>query len=83
MGSLRELPNIGAELERRLIAVDIKTAEELKKVGAVNAFMRIKAIYSDACICKFMALEGAVQGIRWHNLSIAKKEELKTLFKTL
>jgi len=83
MGSLRELPNIGAELEKRLIAVDIKTAEELKKVGAVNAFMRIKAINSDACICKFMALEGAVQGIRWHNLSIAKKEELKTLFKTL
>lgn len=83
MGSLRELPNIGAELEKRLIAVDIKTAEELIKVGSVNAFMRIKAIYSDACICKFMALEGAVQGIRWHNLSIAKKEELKTLFKTL
>ena len=83
MSSLRKLPNIGAELEKRLIAVDIKTVEELKKVGAVNAFMRIKAFNSDACICKFMALEGAVQGIRWHNLSIAKKEELKTLFKTL
>ena len=83
MSNLKELPNIGAELERRLMGVDIKSSEELIRVGAINAFMRIKAIDGDVCINMLMALEGAIQGVRWHSLSITKKQELKTLYFTL
>ncbi len=44
------------------------------------AFIRIKAIDPDACFSKLCALEGAVEGIRWHNLSKEKKSELKHFF---
>jgi DNA transformation protein len=37
----------------------------------------------DACLSKLCALEGAVQGIRWHQLSADRKEELNRFIKTL
>lgn len=80
MTDLTKLPNIGKELERLLNQVDISSAEELKHVGSENAFIRIKTIDPTACFSKLCALEGAIQGIRWHNLSKEKKQELKDFF---
>jgi len=69
MSNLKALPNIGVELEKRLRLADIGTAEEFRQVGTINAFIRIKAIDNDVCVNTLMALEGAIQGVRWHNLS--------------
>ena len=81
MSELKSLPNIGKELEKLLRQVEISNAEELKQVGSENAFIRIKTIDPSACISKLCALEGAVQGIRWHNLSNERKQELKEFLK--
>lgn len=81
MSELKSLPNIGKELEKLLIQAEIKSAEELKRVGSENAFIRIKTIDPTACISKLCALEGAVQGIRWHQLSKNRKLELKEFLK--
>jgi len=83
MSELKNLPNIGKELEKLLNQVDISSAEELKNVGSENAFIRIKTIDSSACISKLCALEGAVQGIRWHKLSTERKQELKAFLKMI
>lgn len=83
MSELKSLPNIGKELEKMLIQADIKSAEELKQTGSENAFIRIKTIDPSACISKLCALEGAVQGIRWHNLSAERKQELKEFLKMI
>jgi len=83
MSELKNLPNIGKELEKLLNQVDISSAEELKNVGSENAFIRIKTIDSSACISKLCALEGAVQGIRWHNLTKERKQELKEFLKMI
>ena len=78
--SLKSLPNIGSALADLLIEAGITSAGQLYETGATEAFIRIRAIDPEACYCKLCALEGAIEGIRWHSLSPAKKAELKHLF---
>jgi len=81
MKSLSDLPNIGKTLEKKLIEVGISTPEELINTGSENALLRIRAIDETACFNMLCALEGAIQGIRWHGLSKERKEELKQFLK--
>jgi DNA transformation protein and related proteins len=81
MNPLSTFPNIGKTLEQKLKEVGITTPEELKSVGAENALLRIRAIDDTACINMLCALEGAIQGIRWHDLPKERKEELKQFLK--
>jgi len=80
MGRLSKLPNIGAALEKQLIEAGITTEEELKSVGSREAWLRILARDPSACLNRLCALEGAVQGVRWHNLDEATKESLKAFY---
>jgi DNA transformation protein len=77
MGQLTELPNIGKELEKLLLQAGINSPAELKSIGSCKAFQLIHAIDNTACISKLCALEGAIQGIRWHNLDDETKQKLK------
>jgi DNA transformation protein len=79
--NLSDLPNIGTVLSERLIEVGIETIEQLKMVGSENAFIRLLTVDKNSCINELLALEGAIQGIRWHNLDRIKKEELKIIYK--
>lgn len=81
MKRLTDLPNIGKVLAERLIEAGIKTPDDLFDLGAEEAFLRIKKIDNDACLSKLCALEGAIQGIRWHQLSADRKEELQSFIK--
>lgn len=80
MGELQSLPNIGKELERQLNEAGIGTIDELKKVGSKEAWLRIQAFDPSACIMRLSSLEGAVRGVRWHNLEPEVKAELKTFY---
>jgi DNA transformation protein and related proteins len=80
MDDLTTLPNLGKTLVQKLIQVDIETPTELKSVGSENAFIRLKTVDYNACINMLYALEGAVQGIRWHDLDQTRKKELKEFF---
>lgn len=77
MGSLSELPNIGKTMEKRLATVGIKDTETLKKIGSKDAFIKLRLHEGDTCLSSLYGLEGAIQGIRWHNLSCESKEDLK------
>ena len=77
MGELAKLPNIGKVLEAQLERVGIRSAEELRRVGSQEAWLRILAIDDSACINRLMALEGAARGVRWHSLPPETKAELK------
>jgi len=81
MTDLKKLPNIGKVVAEMLEQVGISSAEELKQVGSENAFIRLKTIDPGACFSMLCGLEGAVQGIRWHNLSPERKQELKEFLK--
>ena len=80
MGELSKLPNIGPNLEKQLIDVGIATAEELKSVGSREAWLRILSKDPSACLMRLSALEGAIQGIRWHHLDKETKESLKEFY---
>ena len=80
MGQLQSLPHIGEKLEQQLHAVGIDTAEALKRVGSREAWLRILALDPSACIMRLSALEGAIQGIRWHDLDPETKAELKAFY---
>ena len=81
MGELSKLPNIGEFIEKQLNEVGISTYEELKNVGAKEAWLRIKSIDDSACIHRLYALEGAINGIKKSQLSEEVKAELKEFYK--
>ena len=80
MGELSSLPNIGKEVERQLNEVGIHTYEELKVLGAEQAWLKIQEIDSSACIHKLLALEGAIYGQKKTLLPKERKEELKEFY---
>lgn len=80
MSELEKLPNVGKILEKRLSDVGINSPEELRDNGSEEAFKKLYFHEGDTCFGTFCALEGAIQGIRWHNLSKEKKQQLKKEF---
>lgn len=80
MGELSKLPNIGPNVEKQLNDVGIETIEQLKENGSKGAWLRIQAIDKSACLNRLYGLEGAIQGIRWHNLSDEVKMDLKDFY---
>ncbi len=81
MTELKDLPNIGKTIEEKLRKVGIDTHQELLKVGSKNAIIKISTLEnSGACINMLYAIEGAIQGIRWHELDKERKQELKEFY---
>ena len=80
MGELQKLPNIADKLEGQLTEVGITTIEELKQTGSREAWLRIAAIDPSACYMRLCALEGAIQGVRWHNLEDGTKKDMKAFY---
>ncbi|AQS05830.1 TfoX/Sxy family protein [Clostridium beijerinckii] len=80
MGELSKLPNIGKEVERQLNRVEIFTYDELKAIGAEQAWLKIQEIDPSACIHRLLALEGAIHGVKKTELSQKRKEDLKDFY---
>jgi DNA transformation protein and related proteins len=84
MDALTSLPNIGKTLAAKLTLVEITNLEELKEAGSENAIIKLATLEnSGVCINMLYALEGAIQGIRWHGLSRERKQELKDFYQLL
>jgi len=71
------LRNIGKELDRKLKAVEIATAEELREVGSEEAFVRLKLRDSHVCLVHLYALEGAISDLEYNELPEDVKARLK------
>lgn len=66
---LEDVVNIGPALAHDLRAVGVPDVEALRDVGAQEAWLRMNAVGSQDCLCSLLALEGAVRGVRWMQLS--------------
>jgi len=82
MGELSKTINIGKVAESQLNEIGITTLEELQEIGSKEAWLAIRENDSSACFSKLCGLEGAIQGIRWHNLSENDKKNLKDFYST-
>jgi len=80
---LTKLPNIGLTLAKKLKLVGISTPDDLINTGSEDAMIKIKTIDKDTCINLLFALEGAIQGIRWHSLDKNRKTELTEFYNRL
>lgn len=77
---LSGIPNIGKTLADKLIMAGITDSGELRSIGSENAIIRLETMGIDTCINMIYALEGAIQGIRWHDLDHDRKKELKVFY---
>ncbi|MFW5805042.1 MAG: TfoX/Sxy family protein [Bacteroidales bacterium] len=80
MTKLSEALNIGKVLELKLESVGIRSLEDLKEVGAEDAFAKVKQIDKNAGRSILFAIDGAVQGVKWHEIPEERKEKLRTFF---
>ena len=83
MGELSELPNIGKVLENQLKEIGINTVDELIDLGSQETWLKIREIDESACLNRLMALEGAIQNIRWHDLSPEDKDNLRDFYNSM
>lgn len=82
MGELSKLPNIGKTVEDQLEQAGIETQAQLRAAGSRAAWLKIQAMDPSACLNRLYALEGAIQGVRWHDLPEAEKIVLKEFYQT-
>lgn len=80
MGELSNLPNIGPVVETQLNQVGITTLAQLQEAGSRQAWLKILAIDSSACIHRLYSLEGAIRGIKKRDLPPEVKAELKDFY---
>jgi DNA transformation protein len=80
MSELTTLPNIAAKLDAGLAEVGITTIAGLTAVGSREAWQRKLARDPSACLMRLSAIEGAIQGVRWHYLDDATKLSLKEFY---
>ncbi len=84
MKTIEELPNIGKTLAEKLKNIGVTNELELVELGSENAIIKIATLENNAaCLNMLYALEGAIQGIRWHGLAVGRKHELKEFFRVL
>jgi len=77
---LISLPNIGKIMAERLSEAGVNSVEELLALGSKQTFMKMVEADNEMCISMLFSLEGAIQGIRWHDLDRQKREELKKFY---
>ena len=73
---LIHLKNIGAASVNILHAVGIHSVDDLKEVGPVETYMRIKNRGINVSKVMLYALQGALDNTHWNDLSPQEKAEL-------
>lgn len=76
MEDLTKLPNIGKVLAKKLHEIDVHSYDDLIDIGSVEATLRIVGPDTFRYYNMLYAIEGAIRGIRWHDMP---KEDLKAL----
>ncbi|MCX2717460.1 TfoX/Sxy family DNA transformation protein [Helicobacter sp. MIT 21-1697] len=68
---------MGKEIAKKLESVGICSSEDLKSLGAEEAFVRLKESYPKCCLVHLYTLEGAITDQDYNNLPPSRKKELK------
>ncbi len=77
MDDLSRLPNIGRVLAGELASCGIASTAMLMDLGTLETAWRLKQAGFHVCAHKAYAIEGAIQGIRWHHLSRGTKNRIR------
>jgi DNA transformation protein len=66
---IANLPNLGPKSKEMLASASIKTVAQLRKIGAVAAYARVKQKNASASLNLLWALEGALTGLPWQTVA--------------
>lgn len=75
--------NIGKVLELRLCEIGVNSIEELKALGTEKTFLRLHSVNKNTGRSILYSLEGAIVGVRWHDLDEKRKIELQSFFDSI
>ncbi len=75
--SIADLPNFGPKSQQMLEQAGIKTIEQLRRLGAIRAYLKVKHSGGNASLNLLWAMEGALTGQHWQE--VAKHERLRLL----
>ncbi len=67
--TIAELPNLGPKSQQMLLASGIASVEQLRELGSVAAYARVKARHKSASLNLLWALEGALSGLPWQEVA--------------
>jgi len=77
LAKLRDLKGLGPKSEKLLIEVGIHTEKELREIGAIRAFIRLKRESNTKPSLNFLyAMVGALEGEHWLNIARHEKGQL-------
>lgn len=80
---ISELYGVGPFSERALAEIDIHTEDDLRDLGIVEAYARLKMVHGRAITLNFLwGLESALTGVHWKDISPERKAELKRQLST-
>jgi DNA transformation protein len=73
---LEDVVNLGPALAHDLRAIGIEDLDDLRAMGAEEAWVRMHAHGCHDCLSSLLALEGAVRGVRWMQLDPADRDAI-------
>jgi DNA transformation protein len=77
MEDLTKLPNIGEVLAKKLHNVGVHSYDDLIDIGSVEATLRIVGSDPFGYYNMLYAIEGAIRGIRWHDIPKEDRKFIK------
>ncbi len=80
---LADLPNLGPKSQQMLHAAGIDTLGQLRTLGAVRAYARVKRTGGRASLNLLWALEGALSGLPWQVVARDHRTSLLLALETL
>lgn len=75
--NISDLPNFGPKSQQMLAQAGIHTLEQLRELGAVRAYVKVKRSGANASLNLLWVLEGALSGRHWQE--VAKHDRLRLL----
>ena len=76
--------NINPVLTDKLLKIRVTNLEDLIQIGSEDALIKLSTLEnSGVCINMLYALEGAIQGVRWHQLSKDRKQQLLDFYTSM
>lgn len=77
------LPNLGPVSRQMLADAGIDSVQALRRLGAVAAYARVKALHPRASLNLLWALEGALTGLRWQDVAREHRTSLLLALESL
>jgi DNA transformation protein len=77
--TVREMRNLGPIMARRLAETGIETADDLRRLGAVEAYRRLRFHFGRVSLTALYAMDAALHDRDWREVPEARKIDLKRM----